>query len=620
MMLKHKPYLSLLSSRPSVMVIVAIMISIAWIHANNKFWFRNQQVVKHDVVSYYSYLPAAFVYYDLTFSFFDDDPGYFYDKMYQYVAPNGGYYQKVTMGLAFMYMPFFLMGHFTAWITGAEMSGYSPPYMFFLLLSSAFYLLLGLLVLRKMLLRYNPEWIVALVLLSIVTGTQVLHYATIEAAMPHVYNFTLFVIFIWLTDKWFGKKLFRHALALGFVFGLISLIRPTNALIAIVFMLYDVKTFRELQQRPAFFLKHWKHILLIALLSFVVWLPQLIFWKVNTGSWLFFSYEGESFFFLNPQIINGLFSYRKGWLLYTPVMVLALAGIGLLYREKRELFLPVLVFTVFNIYIVFSWWSWWYGGGFGIRPMIDSYPLMAFALAALISQAAKHSKRIRYIINSVIIILVLHGIYQTMQYRFGAIHYDSMSKAVYWHSVGRMKAHHDFFDLLEPPDYEKARRGIQAIRPHSKTRVFDSMFCDYESLTEDKRFIQSSGRRIFISGVELLSENTARSGLRSVKLTSEKLFGSAFQIRVVKDEVYHLSVWKYPYHSDGRLVFRAPDVNDFYSATGIVSEIDEKGWGRIELIDTIPSQLHGMFRVYFWNPGQDSIWFDDLRIRRILAD
>lgn len=81
-MLNRKNVYSQLASSPSALVLVAIMISIVWIHANNKFWNRNQQVVKHDIVSYYSYLPAAFVYHDLTFRFFDEDPAYFNDKMY----------------------------------------------------------------------------------------------------------------------------------------------------------------------------------------------------------------------------------------------------------------------------------------------------------------------------------------------------------------------------------------------------------------------------------------------------------------------------------------------------------------------------------------------------------
>ena len=60
----------------------------------------------------------------------------------------------------------------------------------------------------------------------------------------------------------------------------------------------------------------------------LVWVPQMIYWKEMTGRWLYFSYgSDERFFFGDPAIIKGLFSYRKGLFIYTPLLLFAFAGV-----------------------------------------------------------------------------------------------------------------------------------------------------------------------------------------------------------------------------------------------------------------------------------------------------
>jgi hypothetical protein len=56
--------------------------------------------------------------------------------------------------------------------------------------------------------------------------------------------------------------------------------------------------------------------------------------------------ESGKFYFLDPEIISGLFSYRKGWLIYTPVMAFGLVGMFFTRKSATPLFLPVLLFIV----------------------------------------------------------------------------------------------------------------------------------------------------------------------------------------------------------------------------------------------------------------------------------
>jgi hypothetical protein len=187
----------------------------------------------------------------------------------------------------------------------------------------------------------------------------------------------------------------------------------------------------------------------------------MIYWKEMTGHWLYFSYgSDERFFFGDPAIIKGLFSWRKGLFIYTPILLFAFAGIIMLWRNRSPHALPVTLFVPLNIYIIFSWWCWWYGGGFGQRAFIDSYALMAVAAAALLAYAFSSGKRwLRAGIITAYCMLMSLGIFNNIQYYNGAIHWESMTKAAYWDSFGRIRPSAEFNDLLQAPDYEAARAG-----------------------------------------------------------------------------------------------------------------------------------------------------------------
>ena len=190
--------------------------------------------------------------------------------------------------------------------------------------------------------------------------------------MSHVYSFTLITLFIWVTIKWYKNQKLIYTVLLGLFIGIISLIRPTNIIMALFFIFYDIKSMEDALNRVRFFLSKYKHILLIGTLSFFIWLPQFLYWKSITGSFLYYSYGKEcSFFFNNPQILNGMFSYRNGWFVYSPVMIFSVLGMFFLWKRQKDLQLSLVITFLVFIYVIFSWFIWWYGGAFGNRAMID---------------------------------------------------------------------------------------------------------------------------------------------------------------------------------------------------------------------------------------------------------
>jgi hypothetical protein len=440
----------------SKFTIVFLILICAW-YGKNLDTLGKNKIIQNDVISYYAYLPAAVIFGDLTFSFIPELPEDFEGTIWLQTAPTGKPILRMTMGLALLWLPFFLLAHVFAQITGVSALGYSWPYSLSIFLATLFYLAAGLYYLRKILLKYVPDLVVAFTLATIVLATNLMYYVISEPGMSHVYSFALIVMFIYYTLKWIEIPGFKNTLILGFLAGIIVLIRPVNILVLLFPALTGINTFRQFIQRIS---GNWKMILLAGIASFIVLLPQMIYWKAQTGHFLFNSYlDSGKFYFLDPDILNGLFSYRKGWLIYTPVMIFALGGIYLLRKNATPLFLPVILFVLLNVYVVYSWWCWWYGGSFGSRPMIDMYGIMAIPLAVLLHRIWRKALWIKGVAVIVLAGLLLLNQFQMTQYRTSLLHWDSMTREAYWGIFGRTTWPPDYEQMIKVPDYEKALRG-----------------------------------------------------------------------------------------------------------------------------------------------------------------
>ncbi len=442
----------------AIIIILSVVLSINFYHAH---WNKTENIIGHDPLSYYAYLPAAIIYNDLSLDFLKEDKDRLGKKFWGKQSPTGNTVIITSYGMSLLYSPFFLMAHASADLFGYDSNGYTKPYCFALVMSSVFYLLLGLIFLRKLLIKYFPNLIVAITLLTITLATNLLWYVTFEAAMSHVYSFGLFSIFMFLFDKWFEKKNIKTTILIGMVLGIITLVRPTNTIIVVLFIFWKVTTWEQLMNRILFFLKSWHHILVMIIIIFLIWIPQFVYWKFISGSYLYYSYpDSMGFFFNNPQLINTMFSWRKGLLIYTPVMVFSLIGIIILYFKNKQFFYPILIYWLATWYIISSWWDWWYGGGFGMRPFIDSYCVLAFGLAAFLTWVSKLKTLPKSVLISMFVIITIISSWHFRRYQRGSIHWVGMTKEAYFNSFWRVTPAPNFYEKIRMPDYKLAKKGI----------------------------------------------------------------------------------------------------------------------------------------------------------------
>ncbi len=441
------------SSKKSIWLIGIVYVTLAFSFAN---WNHNK-IIQADAIVYYQYLTAAFQFNDMSFSFIYDMPDDFDGTIWTEVKETG-VHNKVTMGLAIMLAPFYLMAYGIDALFGLGSYGYSSVFQFFIFIAGLFYGLTGLVLVRKILLKWFSDNTVSLTLLIIGIGTNLCYYSVLCPGITHVYSFFLFALLLWLSIGWFEKVSLKATFFMGLTLGLITLVRPTNALVVLVPLLFGITDHASVKSAIKYYLHRFPYFLLMALGTFLVVSLQLLFWKYSVESWFVYSYGDESFFWSDPKLIEGLFSVRKGWLLYTPLMTLVFLGAFIRNTKVKAVKPAILVFIALNIYLIFSWWCWWYGGGFSARPLVESYAVLAVLVALTVEQGLKISLLKRIMIPIVSLLLVLN-IFQTQQFEKGIIHYDGMTWEGYKRHFFATELPKDFYQYVKSPDYEEAKKG-----------------------------------------------------------------------------------------------------------------------------------------------------------------
>ena len=442
--------------------IVILIIGLIWLNAFYSIGrWKTERVIKDDVISYYAYLPAAFIYGDLQFNFLENIDPQIKDRIWVRTTPDGKRVLKMTMGLAILFLPFFAIGHLIALGYGIA-TGYSVPYELLLSIGACVYGILGLVFLKKTLSSFFSEKSTIISIVCIALGTNLFYYTAYEGGMSHVYSFFLFSAFIFYSIQWNQETSTKNSMILGLLLGLITLVRPTNIIICIIPALYGVNGLKDLKNKIRIHLGQIKQLVSLGICFCLVLIPQFIYWKYSVGSWYHYSYTNEAFYFLDPHVIDGLFSFRKGWLVYSPIMVFSILGLLTCRKYCPELLIPILVYFPLNLYVIFSWWCWWYGGSFGCRPLIESYALLSIPFAGLVNTVLENKPKVLgYLVGTLMIAMIWLNFFQTKQYSIALIHWDSMTRQAYWSIFCTMDRPENLDQLLQKPDYEMAMMGLE---------------------------------------------------------------------------------------------------------------------------------------------------------------
>ncbi len=597
----------------SALIIVVIILIVRVNH-------KPQNYLSYDNFGSYLYLPSLFIYNDLKL-----DNMHIYKEInekynctpnfYQVVSgPNGNLLIRFYMGMAVIFLPFFLLGHLIANITGYPADGFSLPYQWALFLGGLIYTIIGVFILRKVLLKFLADRIVAITLIMIYWGSITTLFVVYGNDSPHGYLLALYGFLLWFTIKWHETLKIRYAVFLGIVIGMILLARPSEIIAVFIPLLWGVDNLGALKEKYKLIIKKKFHFIVCILVVFAFGSLQLLYYKVYAGKFFFFSYDdpGSGFDFLSPYFIKTLFGFRKGIFIYSPVLLLMLTGLFIIYKQNRKLFYPLFVFTLLNFFIICSYSSLI---SYGYRAFVQSFAVLSISLGYFIKFIYDLNRKIwlKILFSLFLLLILLYNVSLSNQIFMGKIDGSRTTKEYFLKVFFKNRIDEDDKKLLL---VERSKTAFEEM-PNDREYIISRMECiDFESIEENK---QSNYDSTF-----------AFSGKYSFRMDSIMIYSPGYKIPYdeLSDNYYvwiRASVYVYPVNdiidNEALLVvsFQYEGVNHKYRAFSIKNEdfkVVQGKWNKIS-IDYLSPELRSRkeeVRVYVWYRGKKDIYIDDLKI------
>ena len=251
--------------------------------------YHPQNVLSYDVFGYYLYLPGLFIYSDPGLHSIDwvqqiNNAYNAAPSLYQITETGAGnWIIRFNCGMAVMFAPFFLLGHLAAWMSPYPQDGFSAPYQWAIIISGIFYTLIGLIFMRKVLLRFFDDKVTAVTLILLFIGSNVFFFSTMGNDVPHVYIFTLITLLIWLSIKWHEEPKAISAAGIGLVAGLTSISRTTGILALLIPIFWGIVDLKSITAKLRVVLQNYWQVMVAVMVFACVLLLQVLYWKFNAG-------------------------------------------------------------------------------------------------------------------------------------------------------------------------------------------------------------------------------------------------------------------------------------------------------------------------------------------------
>jgi len=325
-------------------------------------------LAEYDRLGYYSYMPS-FVSLDYNYDTQIKTFREHFDSEKITKKTNN----KWTCGAAILWLPFFLLAHFIAYIFNLNMNGYSTLYQTFVVIGSLFWFFLGLVIFEKILSK-NMQKQKALIGVALLGGaTFFLNYVLYEQIMSHTASMFAACLYLFALTRVQKRFKFSDCLAAFFSLGLMILIRPQNCVLGL-FILYFVSEKSRTIKQLLFMLSG-------GVVAAIMFIPQMLIWHCQTGRFLTIP-QGRGFMLWSePRFFEVLFSSYHGLFYWHSIFLFAVAAVVYLtIKEKKSIWILTAIIFIIMTYINSCVRDWWGGVGFGGRRFDALAPFLIYAL------------------------------------------------------------------------------------------------------------------------------------------------------------------------------------------------------------------------------------------------
>jgi hypothetical protein len=396
------------------------------------------RIYSSDEIQYFAYLRSLWFDRDLSF---DNEYQHFYDLG---IARSAGFHETFlerttdtgrrinfgTIGCAILWAPFYAIGDVAARATGAPADGFSRPYIAAVAYGSAVYGFLAIVLALRAARRLGLNGFHAA--LAIWLGTPLLFYMYVAPPFSHACSAFGVALFIatWLRvrEGWTPGG----AVALGAAGALMATIREQD----LFFVVAPAIDFVAAAVGGGRYTATARERILTAVMGCagfaLAFAPQAASYVILNGHLGPHASVGHKMNWLAPHAFQVLFSPEHGFFVWTPLALIAIAGIFFLPPEggshkptahvasafrRKSVLIALLLMVALQIYVGGSVESWTVAGAFGQRRFI------ALSAAMVIGYAALHdtlrSRTARRALMAITIVCVYWNLALTAEFAAG---------------------------------------------------------------------------------------------------------------------------------------------------------------------------------------------------------
>ncbi len=376
------------------------------------------RIYASDEIEYFAYLRSLWFDHDVSF---DNEYRYFYDRG---LARSEGFHETFleqatstglrknygTLGSALLWAPFYAVGDAAAHLARAAgrsvaVDGFSFPYVAAVCYGSVFYgfaaIVLAVLASRRVLATGGDTWLEHPGAgLAVWLGTPLLFYMYLAPAFSHATSAFAVAAFTlaWLDvrTRWSARGL----AVLGMLGALMTMVREQDAFFmagpAVDFAWTLVSGQTDARQPPQARWRLLGHLAIGCLAGLAAFAPQALAYLALNGRIAPSPDVSRKMTWWSPHAFQVLLSPEHGFFLWTPLAVLGLAGLALLWRRggpARRMAAGLTAMVASQVYIAGCVGSWSVEGAFGHRRFVGVTIVLVIGLAALVRHARSSATR-----------------------------------------------------------------------------------------------------------------------------------------------------------------------------------------------------------------------------------
>jgi hypothetical protein len=331
-----------------------------------------------------------------------------------------------TIGPAILWTPFLLLTHLGVLLARALGStvaadGFSAPYRITMALATALYGFLSLVLAFRLARQYVEERWALLATLSIWWASSLPVYMYFNPSWSHAHSSFAVALFIWYWHETRSSRSLSQWLILALIAGLMINVYYANAMLLAVLAVEAARQYfaalrpdasyagaAEIPSVTRLLARHF----LFSTVVLVCLLPTILTRYVIYGSPFESGYIPlRQWNWLSPYFFSVLFSANHGLLSWTPVLLLAIAGLFLLCRFQPSLGAPLLA-GLFAFYLFISCYPDWAGiSSYGNRFFISLTSFFILGLAVFFDRAAQLFRSPRAALTAAIALLAVSSLW-----------------------------------------------------------------------------------------------------------------------------------------------------------------------------------------------------------------